>query len=283
MRASRLHGKTIRRDDTHVREPLREGNQFAATAYDASTLDCPCCRQPIPGSAELVQKQEQFLRRLFARQEEIERSVAASIHDDLAQQLTAALFHLEGAQPLPDGTSSAGQEAYRTGLKLVRDGIDAARRIAARVQPLIDHADSVELGIECVLHEMRSCGGPEIVVQLHGELESLPAELGNALLRILRQLLANACAHSRSEEVRLQVVRSPDCLRLEVEDGGVGFDLEEVWGKTLGLQEVQQRARLLGGKVLVDTAPRQGTRVIVSLPLPDPRWRREESREKAIL
>ena len=114
---------------------------------------------------------------------------------------------------------------------------------------------------------MRSRDGPEIVFQAKGEMDRLAPELGNAVFRILRELLTNACRHSGSEEVRLEVARSKDRLRLEVEDWGIGFDLEKVNGKAFGLQEVQQRAKLLGGEVVFDSAPGKGTRIVVTFPV----------------
>ncbi len=100
---------------------------------------------------------------------------------------------------------------------------------------------------------MRSHDGPEIALQIKGELDRLTPELGIAVFRILRELLANACSHSGSEKVFLKVARSKDCLRLEVEDWGSGFEPTNVKKKAFGLQEVQQRAKLLGGDVVVDT------------------------------
>ena len=179
-----------------------------------------------------MHEHERFLKRLFDRQEELQRSLASSIHDDLAQQLAGALLYFEGAQQLPSGSRSGGQENFRTGLKLLRDGIHKARRIAGRLQPLIcGDGNEVELGIEYLIHEMRSRDGPEIVLQVQGELDRLAPELGSAVFRILRELLANACCHSGSEKVCLKVARNTDRLRLEVEDWGTGFEPDKRAGK----------------------------------------------------
>lgn len=267
MTKTNLDGKSTRTNRASVR--TREGGKAAPVvpAGDVPAFHCPSCGTTVAGAAEVVQGQEQFLKKLFDRQDELQRSLASSIHDDLAQQLAGALLYLEGAQQSQSGARNGGQENFCTGLKLLRDGIHEARRIAGRLQPLIDRQGAVELGIEYLIHEMRSRGGPEIVYRVEGDMGGLAPEMESAVFRIVRELLANACRHSRSEKVCLKVAHGKSSLRLEVEDRGVGFDLDNVDGKAFGLQEVQQRTKLLGGDFVVDSAPGKGTRVVVSFPI----------------
>lgn len=262
MKKTDLHGKTKRRNP--ILAGTREGD---GPTHVAPAFHCPSCEQPIPAAAEFARQQERFLKRLFERHDELQRSLASTIHDDLAQQLAAALFYLEGSRQVQTDPLNDGHESFHKGLKLLRDGIQTARRIAGRLQPLIDREGEIELGIEYLIHEMQSRDGPKIVFQVQGEAVRIASELERSVFCILRELLANACRHSGSEEVRLTVACSTDCLRLEVEDWGVGFDLENVKGKAFGLVEIRQRAKLLGGNAAIDSVPGQGTRVVVSLPI----------------
>ena len=230
-------------------------------------LHCCSCGRSVSDTAKVVQKHERFLRRLFERQEELQRSLASAIHDDLAQQLAAALLYLDGFQQLQGGPQNGGQESLRMGLKLLRDSIHEARHIAGQLRPMIYRDGKLKLGIEYLIHEMRTPDGPEIVFQIKGELDRISPEVGIVVFRILRELLANACCHSGSEKVHLRVVRSKDRLRLEIEDWGIGFEPANVKERAFGLQEVQQRAKLLGGEVVVDSAPHKGTRIIVGFPV----------------
>lgn len=54
---------------------------------------------------------------------------------------------------------------------------------------------------------------------------------------------------------------------VEVRDWGVGFDPGQVQGEHFGLRGIRERASLLGGRAAIDTAPGQGTRILVELPL----------------
>ena len=267
MQTANRNAEPMRRNRTPQGRREGHGPATVAQAGEVPAFPCPSCGRPVPNAAEIVQKHERFLRRLFDRQEELQRSLVSSIHDDLAQQLAGALLHLEGSQPLQVSSAHDESDSFRTGLKLLRDSIHDARRIAGQLRPLIYRDGKVKLGIEYLIYEMRGRDGPEIVFQVKGEVDRLPSELGNAVFRILRELLANACAHSGSEKVQLKVARSKDCLRLEVEDWGIGFDPANVKGRAFGLQEIQQRATLLGGNLVINSAPGKGTRVTVTFPI----------------
>jgi signal transduction histidine kinase len=250
-------------------EPAGKDGEGAhvASACDAPPFPCPGCGRPVPDAAEAVRKHERFLKRLFDRQDGLQQSLASAIHDGLAQQLVGALLYFEGSQQLEDGPRDGPQNNFRTGLKLLRDGIQETRRIAGRLRPLICGDSGLECGIEYLIHEIRKRDGPEIVLEVEGEMDRLPPELENAVFWIFRELLTNACRHSGTGEVRVRVTRTKDHLELEVEDWGTGFDPAKVDGRTFGLQEAQQRARLLGGEVIVNSVPGQGTRVVVTLPV----------------
>jgi signal transduction histidine kinase len=218
---------------------------------------------------EALRAQQRFQKRLFDRQDEFQQSLAASIHDSLAQQLAAALLHFEVAQHLHQGPLNGARDSFRIGLDLLRTSIHEARRIAGQLRPLVCDGDGITLGIEYLIHELQSPDGPEISFQVKGEVGRLAPDLESAVFWIVRELLTNTRCHSGSPRVRLQVTRSNDQLWLGIEDWGAGFDLTEVKARGAGLQEVRLRATLLGGEVVVDSAPGKGTRVVVSFPVQD--------------
>jgi signal transduction histidine kinase len=88
-----------------------------------------------------------------------------------------------------------------------------------------------------------------------------------SLLRILQEALTNVRRHSGSARVRVELVGEGGRLRAEIRDWGVGFDLASVGPGHFGLQEIRERARLLGGRATIDSAPGRGTRVTVILPI----------------
>ena len=106
-------------------------------------------------------------------------------------------------------------------------------------------------------------------IEFRGEVSfhRLVPILENAVYRIVQEALANACRHSKSDRVRVEVVQCNDVLRIKVQDWGVGFDPAAVREDHFGLEGIRERARLLGGSTIIESSPRQGTSVTVELPL----------------
>ena len=95
----------------------------------------------------------------------------------------------------------------------------------------------------------------------------LPPGLDDAVFRIIQESLQNACRHSRSDKIRVSLEQSEGWINIEVRDWGIGFDLNSVEGKRFGLQGIRERARLLDGQVAIESAPNEGTRISVAIPI----------------
>jgi signal transduction histidine kinase len=90
------------------------------------------------------------------------------------------------------------------------------------------------------------------------------------LLRIIQEALTNVRKHGRARGV--SVTLSVECSRIHalVADNGVGFDpsrLDAKEGRTFGLSIMRERAEEVGGTLQVESAPGDGTRVMISVPL----------------
>jgi signal transduction histidine kinase len=92
--------------------------------------------------------------------------------------------------------------------------------------------------------------------------------MGVSLFRIVQELLTNVLRHAEAGRVEVRLGRDGGDLVLAVSDDGHGFRPEEVSaGRSFGLLELEERARLWGGAVEVDSRPGQGARVEVRIPL----------------
>jgi two-component system sensor histidine kinase NreB len=88
------------------------------------------------------------------------------------------------------------------------------------------------------------------------------------LFRICQEALTNATKYSQSTQIRIRLTQEHAWVRLEVVDQGIGFDTEQAAAaNSFGLRGIRERARLLGGHAMIDSAPGRGTRVAVELPV----------------
>jgi signal transduction histidine kinase len=90
-----------------------------------------------------------------------------------------------------------------------------------------------------------------------------------SIYRIVQEWLNNTIKHSHASTARFQVRKDDGMLRMTLEDDGVGFDYDTVLNRSssgLGLANLRERVRLLGGTLKIETAPGKGTRLAVDIP-----------------
>ncbi len=94
-------------------------------------------------------------------------------------------------------------------------------------------------------------------------------EVEIAAYRIIQEALTNVARHAGVGEVTIRAWTTEDLLAIQVEDAGRGFDAAAALGsyESSGLAGLQERGRLLGGSVVIESAPGAGTRILAELPL----------------
>jgi signal transduction histidine kinase len=101
----------------------------------------------------------------------------------------------------------------------------------------------------------------------------LPPAFETAVFRVCQEAMSNIARHAQAETVLVQARAEGGALVVEIEDDGRGFDPAEVARQTgrphFGLLGIRERVELLGGKLVVDSAPGRGTRLHVEVPLPE--------------
>ncbi len=96
---------------------------------------------------------------------------------------------------------------------------------------------------------------------------AIPPDLTLCLFRIAQEALQNALKHSQAENVSVHLSGNSHSLTLTVADDGVGFVVDEVWGRGLGLVSMGERVDAFGGTFTVQSSPRGGTRLEANVPL----------------
>jgi signal transduction histidine kinase len=87
-----------------------------------------------------------------------------------------------------------------------------------------------------------------------------------SLYRIVQEGLNNILKYSRAKTSRIALERDVHEVRLAMEDDGQGFNPAET-GNGMGLKNIAERARILGGNLKLDTAPGQGARLEIVIPI----------------
>ncbi len=200
-------------------------------------------------------------------QERERRLVAYEIHDGLAQQLTGGLMQLQALRILKDRHSEKAERDFDTLQQLLSDGLLEARSLIAGLRPIILDELGVVAAIDHLIHETQERDELEIEFVYEENVQRLVPPLETAVFRVVQEALNNARYHSQSDTVLVQLTVRGDRVRVAIEDWGVGFDPNQVQENRFGLRGIRERARLLGGRVQVDSAPGLGTCIRVDFPL----------------
>jgi len=217
---------------------------------------------------EAIQREQQVLRQLLEVYEKHRQVVAYELHDGVIQSVTGALMTLEGClHVLPKEIEDSAREGFSRVTHLLREGITEARQLMRGLRPMeLDEAGLVA-AIESIVHEASTDKAIKIECSIQAQFQRLAPPLETTIFRIIQESLGNACRHSRSDKIRVGVTQVGKRIRIEVEDAGVGFDLEKVDPARFGLLGIRERARLFGGSAIIDSVPGRGTRIAVDLPV----------------
>jgi signal transduction histidine kinase len=170
-------------------------------------------------------------------------------------------------QSLPDRNSAEAMAMLQGATETLRESLAEARRLISGLRPPILDDMGVVAAIRHLLSDQPVDARPRVAFSGKVEFDRLEPVLENAIFRIVQEGMTNVRRHSKSDNVRLELAQNDDLVRIEIEDWGVGFDLENVPQDRFGLAGIRERARVLGGRATINSVPGKGTCITVELPL----------------
>jgi PAS domain S-box-containing protein len=213
-----------------------------------------------------AQRLQALSRRLLEVQELERRHLARELHDEIGQALTGLKLTLEMRTRLQGDQLHASLAEAQT---LVCDLTARVRDLSLRLRPTM--LDDLGLRPTLLWHFERYTAQTQVrvVFEQSGLERRFPPEVETAAYRIVQEALTNVARHAGTGEVTVRLWLDQDLLCLQIEDPGVGFDLDAVpnAGASTGLSGMQERAELLGGHLTVESGRGVGTRVTAELPI----------------
>lgn len=200
--------------------------------------------------------------------EERER-IGRDLHDGIIQRIYGVTLGLEDVPEIAALDPAAAGERVEHAIDSLHDAIAEIRTFIYGLRPGLDLPGSMRSALETLAEETRLNTPMQIEVTAP-VVAGLSPSIRGELLSIAREALSNAVRHAGATGTTVAIHAEKGEVRLEVADDGAGFDLDAPrTGHHTGLTNMRRRAESLGGSLLVESAPGQGTRIIVSLPLPE--------------
>lgn len=207
-----------------------------------------------------VQMSEQNSRLVLL--EERER-VARELHDGIIQSLYAIGMQLQLirlSQSQPDGNLA---DIIRTLDRVIED----IRSYIMNLKVVNYEQQTVQQVLEDVVARLHIPPSLAIEVDAPRRMPPFPPPVLEAVCQIAYEALSNAVRHADADHVRLAAVETDSAFQLVVEDDGQGFEEGQSDHEGLGLRNIQQRARIHGGNIRIQSIAGSGTRLTLTIPL----------------
>lgn len=223
-------------------------------------------------NAYLYENMRFYAHKITQAQEEERKRIARELHDDTIQALIALSRRMEALltseERLPAPVVRRIEELQHATL----DVIQQVRRFSQDLRPSILDDLGLLPTLKELTAELNRQDGLKAEFHPIGPERRLSTEVELTLFRIAQEALNNVRKHAQAQHVIMTVEMSDSAVRMMIEDDGKGFKTTTLTehprpASKLGLIGMQERARLLGGMLSIDSVPGKGTKVLVNVPI----------------
>ncbi len=210
---------------------------------------------------------EEFTRQIIASQEAERRRISAELHDSLGQNLL--LIKNRAQLALAGIVAGTDARAQLEGISaLATAAIDEVRQISHDLHPYqLDHL-GLTGALEAMIDNTARSSGIAFERKLERVDEVFTKDAAMNLYRVVQESLNNVLKHSGARNARVQLERDVREVILRISDDGLGFDPAQADSHGLGLRNITERARILGGSLTVNSSVERGTCLEVTVPIP---------------
>jgi signal transduction histidine kinase len=194
--------------------------------------------------------------------------LAHEIHDTLAQGFTSIVTQLEAADQVLTTAPEVAHGHLDRARRTARESLGEARRTVEALRPAPLERAALPDALRDVVDRWRDgCDDQiDVSVAVDGQPAAGERDTDAALLRVAQEALTNVARHARASRVDLTLSYLGDLVLLDIQDNGVGFSVDARSGGTVemggyGLLAMRERMLGVGGELVVESAPGDGTTV----------------------
>jgi len=226
-------------------------------------------------NAHLYENMRYYAQMITRAQEDERARIARELHDDTIQSLIVLSRRLEALASFETGSPPARAQRLEELRRITDAIIQGVRRFSQDLRPSILDDLGLLPALDGLATSMTEHDGIHTRLWVLGKTRRLTPEMELTLFRITQEALTNVKKHAGASQVLIIAEFTGSAVQLTIQDNGKGFTLptltEELAASgQLGLIGMHERARLLGGTLLMQSQVGLGTKVVVTVPATPP-------------
>lgn len=212
------------------------------------------------------QREADQLRSMINGEEQERKRIAQELHDGLGTLLATVKLQFNAVQNERPDIDSV--RSYQKADNLLDEACTEVRKISYNLLPAILQQYGLEYALQDLCEGINRSGRLEVSFIPYGLEYAFDDQTAVSVYRIVQELVKNTLRHAEARELIVQLSVEDEALNIVVEDDGQGFDpAEKLQNPGIGLQSIQSRLALLGGKMEVESSPQAGATFTIDIPL----------------
>ncbi|MEP6748445.1 MAG: PAS domain S-box protein [Bacteroidota bacterium] len=212
-----------------------------------------------------INKQKSIAQAVVDAQEKERAEIGKELHDNVNQILSTAKLYLELAK-----TDTVQKDALiKRSADSIFNAINEIRHISkALVPPSVKDLGLIE-SINDLVESLRMTNALQVQFTHSGDFDNIIDDKQKLMLfRIIQEQVSNVLKHAEATRILIDLKLNENLINLSIVDNGKGFELEKVkFKKGVGLSNIESRAHLFNGEVIITTAPEKGCKLFIRVPI----------------
>jgi PAS domain S-box-containing protein len=207
---------------------------------------------------------------LITAQEQERQHIGMELHDDLGQLLMVLKMQLRTVSRSLFPEAAKIRDELEDGINFINEIIERVRRLSRNLRPTVLEDLGLAAALKLIFEDFRKYHGLELTEDLD-DIQDLFAWQNQILIyRIFQESLTNVAKHAGATAVAVSIKKHGGNVTFRLEDNGHGFDLKQILERDagtrgLGLAAMDERVRMLGGLLDIQSLEGQGTRIAFSV------------------
>lgn len=208
--------------------------------------------------------------RVLHAQEEERKRISRELHDQITQTLVGIHVQLESLARVGQLDPVKLRQRIVQTQESVETSVRIVREFARELRPSVLDDLGLIASLRSLLKEFTERSGIRVRFSTFAKLDQLKNDRGIVLYRVAQSALANVAEHAKASQVTITFQEVGNTILMNIADDGQAFDVEQVLkdrhSKRLGLLGMRERLEMVGGHLVIESVPGQGTTLRATLP-----------------